>query len=159
MPLVLSGSNGISSNGINVGLTFDNAGRVQQPNKVMFWAYRSGSGNVAGETDLSCDVATVNVGNCYNTSTFRFTAPVTGTYMLIYHCMNNQTNPGASVCYFKVNGSGFHYFHIVNSHPSSSMSTIMYNLNAGDYVNWTASNIHWNGGSIYKYPYVSGWLM
>lgn len=134
-------------------------GHLLNPYQPMFWAYRSGDGNVTSETDLSCNVADVNIGGHYNTSTFRFTAPVAGTYFFIVHAMNNQSNPGASTVYFSKNGSKYHYFHIVNNHPSSATSNVIMTLAANDYVSASAANIHWNGGSIYKYPVFGGFLI
>jgi len=140
-------------------MRIDASGRMTRPYQPMFWAYRSGSGNLTSETDLSCDVADVNVGSHYSTSTFRFTAPVAGTYFFIMHAMNNQSNPGSSTVKFSKNGTNYHYFHIVNSHPSSGTSNIIMTLVAGDYVSCSATNIHWNGGSLYKYPVFGGFLI
>lgn len=140
-------------------MRIDSAGRITKPYQPMFWAFRSGDGNVTSETDLSCNVADVNVGGHYNTSNFRFTAPVAGTYFFIVHAMNNQSNPGSSTVFFSKNGSKYHYFHIVNSHPSSSTSNVIMTLSAGDYVSCSATNIHYNGGSLYKYPVFGGHLI
>lgn len=140
-------------------MRIDKYGRMTRPYQPMFFAYRSGDGNLTSETDLSCDTADVNVGGHYSTSTFRFTAPVAGTYSFTYECMNHQGNPGSSTCFFLKNGTKYHYYHIVNSHPSSSSSTVIMTLAAGDYINCTASNIHWNGGSLYKYPTFCGFLI
>jgi len=150
----------ISTNGgVQRGMRIDSAGRVITPYQPAFYAYRSGDGNVGGDQDLSCNVADVNIGGHYNTSNFRFTAPVAGTYSFTFHAMNNQTNPGSSTIFIQKNGVNYHYFHIVNSHPSSSSSTVIMTLAVGDYISCHGSNFHWNGGSQNKYPTFCGHLL
>jgi len=149
----------LKTNGGNTAIYMDQSGRVLMPYQPAFWSWRSGGGNVGSEEDFQCDQVQINRGSHYNTSNFRFTAPVTGAYCFEFHAMNNQGNPGSSTVYFWINGAKYHYFHIVNSHPSSAGSTVILQLSANDYVNCTASNIHYNGGSQYKYPHFGGYLI
>ena len=152
-------ANGTPDNNVTERMRIDASGRVTTPYQPAFFAYRSGDGNVGGDQDLSCNVADVNIGGHYNTSNFRFTAPIAGTYSFTFHAMNNQTNPGSSTIFIQKNGVNYHYFHVVNSHPSSSSSTVIMTLSAGDYINCHGSNFHWNGGSQNKYPTFCGHLL
>ena len=137
----------------------DASGFESKPNLPKFWAYRSGNGNDYSTTNLSCDVAEVNIGGHYNTSNFQFTAPVDGIYFFTVHAMNDQSNNGYSTVYFRKNGTIYHYFHIVNNHPSSATTNVIITLIAGDYVDVISSNTHWNGGSSNKYPTFGGYLI
>ena len=79
----LSGGNTFTGNQIF------NSGIVSNPNKPAF-AARSSGGSVASTQTYPYSVATVNIGSCYNTSTYRFTAPIAGTYIFsIYHIGSN----------------------------------------------------------------------
>ena len=61
--------------------TIDSTGRILTPARPCFSAYRNTtSGTYYDDGDLVFDATTVNVGNCYSTSTGRFTAPITGSY-------------------------------------------------------------------------------
>ena len=83
MPLVLSCTNGISTNGTTWALQPDNSGRVLTPNRPAFRATSNNTNQplVANtEAVVQYNVAETNIGNHYNTSTYRFTAPVSGFY-------------------------------------------------------------------------------
>lgn len=84
MPLVLSGTSGISTNGSNWGLQLDSSGRVSMPNQIAFCVSipRDNYTTVASGSTVTLPFynAVFNKGNCYNTSTYRFTAPVAGIY-------------------------------------------------------------------------------
>ena len=68
------------SGGTNA-LSIDSTGRVLTPARPCFSAYRNTtSGTYYDSGDLVFDATTVNVGNCYDTSNGRFTAPITGSY-------------------------------------------------------------------------------
>lgn len=136
-------------------------GYVTKPYQPMFFAYRtSGSGNITTTEDIIHTVTDVNVGGHYNTSTGRFTAPISGTYMFIVEGMNHQSasSVGYTVMGLKKNGSQYGYFHIVNNHPSSCSKPFTMNLVAGDYVNCFGANYHFNGDT-YRYPSFTGFLI
>jgi len=63
--------------------TIDSTGRILTPARPCFSAYRNTtSGTYYDSGDLVFDATTVNVGNCYDTSNGRFTAPITGAYQI-----------------------------------------------------------------------------
>lgn len=64
-------------------MTIDANGRIATPARPGFVAYRSGnqSFTAAGDAQtLIFNATTYNEGNCYNTTTGAFTAPITGLY-------------------------------------------------------------------------------
>ena len=81
MSLTLSSTRGISSNGTNWAFVPNKNGSISFPNRPMFYAY-----NPAGVFSSTVgfifefNQTRVNVGNHYNTSTYKFTAPQNGVY-------------------------------------------------------------------------------
>ena len=77
-------------------MTIDNSGRVLQPTKPCFFAYMSSGTVTAWSTNTSktpLNTTLVNIGNCWSTSNYEFTAPVTGTYSINWGLhFKTQTN-------------------------------------------------------------------
>jgi hypothetical protein len=135
----------IISNSIT-GLTVDSSGRVLQPTKPMFSAYRNSTG-VEGLTGyIVFDATRSNVGSHYSTSTGRFTAPVAGNYQFnfvgfgVNDTSGNYLAAGTGLAVELVNytaGSGLaKTYTIVNSstsYPNMSFSTTV-PLSANDEV-------------------------
>lgn len=61
-------------------ISWDSAGRVTMPYQPAFQAYKADDGNTVAAGVFIFNVATVNVGGHYNTTTGRFTAPIAGKY-------------------------------------------------------------------------------
>ncbi len=69
----------------------DTAGRVTMPYQPMFYGARDDSTYTnTGEANyviFQCNLAYVNVGSCYNTSTGRFTCPIAGVYEVSFNAL------------------------------------------------------------------------
>ena len=75
-----------SSNG-TTAMNVDSSGRVTEPTKPCFFAYM-GTGAPVSAFDATNTTKTpinqtlVNIGNCWSTTNYEFTAPVAGTYSI-----------------------------------------------------------------------------
>ena len=137
-------------------MRIDNAGRVTMPYQPCCFAYNSGNGNSTSASGSGVlNTSGTNVGNHFSSSTGRFTCPVAGNYLVTWHAMNGQGNTGTVTATLRVNGVGYSYFHIENSHPQSCSQQVVYSASAGDYFDLSISHFHFNGGSTYKYPGMS----
>ncbi len=81
----------------------------------------------------------LNIGACWSTSTYRFTAPVAGIYYTSYGGIVGNGNPVAGGQYngIVVNGSCW-YFNYKDSQSTWELQHIemLLNLAAGDWVSW-----------------------
>lgn len=135
-------------------------GYVLKPQTPACFVYKAGSGNATGDSGAGAlDTAGLNNGNHFNGSTGRFTCPVAGMYMVCWTMMNSQSNTGTAVCTLRVNGVGYKYFHVESSHPQGQSDQLIYNANANDYFDMSLTHYHWNGGSSFKYPSMSVFLI
>ena len=138
----------------------DSAGRVTMPYQPCAFAFKSGFGNSTSDSGAGAlNAVGTNVGGHFNTSTGRFTAPVAGNYHVCWTMMNNQGNTGTAVCILRINDVGYKYFHVENSHPQGQSDQAIVTLSAGDWLDISLSHYHWNGGSQFKYPSMSVFLI
>jgi len=87
--------------------TIDSSGRILQPAKPAFNVfYNGGSFEMAANTIFPLNTARVNVGSYFNLSTYKFTAPVSGTYFFSFRSMTNEQNTRI-ILY--INGSSAEY--------------------------------------------------
>ncbi len=79
----------IQHSGGTTGLTIDSSGRILQPTKPAFMA-RGNDNNYVQTTPIPFPSVDFNIGSHYNSSTYKFTAPVAGIYMfgsnVYYRC-------------------------------------------------------------------------
>lgn len=158
----------------NTALTIDGNGYTKTLTP-LFWADRTSNytaGSANNSLELVYDSALVNVGNHYDTSTGRFTAPITGIYELAWASIANTNNTVYRYTLHK-NGSLFdgkkYQLRIDTGSNSSDYGTsseycIYAPLNSGDYVsifveNNTESNITAYGNGDYRYTYFRGKLV
>lgn len=69
-----------SSGTANERMRIDSSGRVTKPNQPVFKAYISSNLSATGSTITPFNATAFDIGNNFNTSTKRFTAPVAGRY-------------------------------------------------------------------------------
>lgn len=110
MPLILSGTNGISSSASNWAIQPDDSGRVRIPNQPAFAVLGTNSGNYTSGSIFQFDNSgssqvNFNIGSVWNSANDRFTAPIAGRYLFmfgIYIQNSTSTYQAIAPC---VNGS------------------------------------------------------
>ena len=151
----------------NTGLNFNAANIPILGKRPYFIATRSDSAwqnyTSAGWQILALNASTVNNGSCYNTSTYAFTAPVTGAYWFghsSYSYKYTATNADSYIHpTFLINGSSTlrqgsattAYRLRLRTYYSSTYSgdtqiNDIFNLTAGDYVqvySYSSSTLQW----------------
>ena len=71
-------TNGVKTVGGTDAALINSGGIITEPNKPAFHAYPTVAQVSPGIGAMAA--TTTNVGNCYSTSTYKFTAPVAGNY-------------------------------------------------------------------------------
>ena len=125
-------------------MRIDQYGKITMPYQPVFYAYQSGSASVTTTgawTGSTWNSTKVNVGSHFNTSTSRFTAPITGTYTFTFVSLARRNGSDGSIePTFYVNGSnvsgrGCAYTRVIGANDHDSISTTIYlYLTANDYV-------------------------
>lgn len=140
-----------------------NASYVKTPSQPSFLAYRP-SGNNWGQSSgvLPFFSTRHNTGGHYNTSNYRFTAPVAGTYVFTLH-FNVYSASGVIVqAVFGVNGAASfagNRFNTAGGDQDATASLTIY-LNAGDYVDprcYLSSSMSCSSGEYWSH--FSGFLL
>ena len=141
------------------GLTIDSAGRMLTPARPAFHAKKSGSaawqslGGANTQVVIPLDATTYNVGGHYNTSNYRFTAPVAGVYFFhaqIYHDANSYFQVR-----LKLNDNDL-VFSQNREQGTTKSASISYQLAVNDYVEVTglisnSDSDDWYSASTYSY--------
>lgn len=149
-------------------LVVDSSGRVTMPSQPAFHAFLTNTTSfAAGISARTLDNVQFNIGNHFNTSTGRFTAPVLGTY--VFYCnisLNSSTQTQAYIsAELYLNGNRQYVGGWVNRVTASNSylkvgTSYMIRLNPGDYVQ-LGCEIHQTenviGGS--GHTYMTGYLV
>jgi hypothetical protein len=119
------------TNGTNA-LTIDSSGRIlaNQPHS----AARGPESNTTttNGSNLNFNNAFTNIGSHFNTSTFRFTAPVTGSYLITVSLF---TNGGTGRMAIKINNAAYQNLQAHWGNTTSHWSqSVIWRLNANDFV-------------------------
>jgi hypothetical protein len=116
-------------------MNIDPYGRMTIPNQPSFQI--STSASFVGPGIIPFNNARVNTGGVFNTSTYRFTAPVAGTYWFHYH-NNHSGSAGALYADFYKSGSFIGYGRMYTQHTGSGWEelsgTITASMSVGDYM-------------------------
>jgi hypothetical protein len=156
-------SNSVSNDALSVftnnteAVRIDSSGRMTKPLQPSFSAKNSTSGNItltdSATIVVPYDSIDFNIGSGYNSSTNRFTAPVTGTYYFwaSIHFDSNVSSNNYTYFFLRwhVNGNDIALEHMMprpagGSYASWQNSTVI-QLNAGDYIDIRARQA---GGSM-----------
>ena len=122
-------------------MRIDSAGRVTMPYQTAFYAYGGSTQSFSGAQtstvfQLNTQDSLGSRSTGYNTSTYRFTAPVAGAYFFAARMVNTTSNATGPELIFRKNGSTSWYGainYISNSYATTSGQVIIY-LSASDYV-------------------------
>jgi hypothetical protein len=152
---------------LSIYMNIDSVGRLTVPNQPAFYAYQGPGGTTSAGPQIFTSTR-LNVGNYYNTSNGRFTAPVTGNYAFQLHLLHrgNNTSSNVEITFYKngfnLNTRGMAYSVNSSSGGHTPMHTsVIIPLNAGDYVQGGASAIG-SGSDIYladNLGHFSGYLI
>ena len=145
-------------------MTIDSSGRINQPAQPRFFAYLGSrfpaSGNIASGNIFPFDNTNQNVGSGFNTSNYRYTAPVAGTYVFGMNVrMVNDSGVRVARAMLRKNGSQQWDLAFIggskspnpSDHPSMSGVTII-NANANDYFDLEVSGELSFSGHLYADP-------
>lgn len=122
--------------GTTTAMTIDSSGRVLMPQRPMFQVRASSSTYKTSSGNVAFNLVDLDVGSNFNTSTYTFTAPVTGHYYMHSHLYSKIVSGGDLVSKFYVNGSGW----VGNAGGSTQYMTYAYN-NAGGEAHESVDNM------------------
>jgi len=139
------------SNSTTSLLNIDTTGRTTTPNQIGFVAGYTGAAGWNARTTISTwiafetfNTAGYNIGSGFNTSTNRFTAPVTGVYLMHGFSYWNKVSAAQGqyiLVAFFINGGGSGCYKVRGEFQSAGYSfngeveDLIY-LNAGDYIDY-----------------------
>lgn len=118
-----------------VRATIDGSGRVTMPYQPAFDAYGTvGNLLVTTEIPIPLNSTTFNIGNHYNTSNYRFTAPVAGMYFFRAQTYKQASGNASRLRLYKNAGDARVYQYISASDTYTHSITGIISLAVGDYV-------------------------
>jgi hypothetical protein len=104
---------------------------VVRPYTCAFAAYASSGGNSSTTGIFPADSVHFNIGNCYDTSTYKFIASVHGIYNMSWSAFTNQSATTTSRIFaYLNNGAVEQKGHTIEKHGNSLSLTV--ELEAGD---------------------------
>jgi hypothetical protein len=142
-------------------MRIDSSGRVTTPYRPAFFAVLTAEQAISAATNsrVNFQNAIYNIGSCYSTSSYRFTAPVTGLYQ--FHFSVYIYTVQYAEQYIYINNVLYQRFNppynigSSSTNPNGNRASMQYSLNANDYVELYAYSSHsggiWNGGPYSSY--------
>jgi hypothetical protein len=139
--------NGIANTGGTAAANLNVNGVVTEPNKPAFYATAPTGQGAAGTGAFN--VASVNVNNCYSTSTYKFTAPVAGNYYFSCTALPNSST-GTQFFRFRKNDVDVGVLNYIINADEFITSTVLLSLAIGDlvHVHVYANGFEGNFGSF-----------
>jgi hypothetical protein len=153
----------LQTGGVN-RLSIDSTGRSLSPFQPAFHAKVSSNYSAGSQAEVIYGSVKYNVGNHYNSSNGRFTAPVSGLYNM-YSMIRMEFNNGYWHAMFKVNGSpidtaGYGLIGLTGTgSPGFNAGSTSFNvyLNSGDYITsntWVTST-----QTVHEQSHFGGYLI
>lgn len=137
------------------GAAVDSSGRVTLPNQPVFYAVKTATFGSAPGVITTYDLVYVNVGNYFNATTGRFTAPVAGTYQFSYYRLG-YSGAGHTDDYLRKNGAQLSGYWLRTYYPSGeggvNQMVVYMTLAVNDYVDFYVPS----GQTIYSDG--NGWI-
>jgi hypothetical protein len=160
--LIVNGSLTMT-NGSTLNATISSSGRMSLPRQPRFQAFgAAGSSSISGNNWIFPSTYS-NVGGHYSTTTGRFTAPVSGSYMFFWSNIGNTAN---DVYRYRIrkNGANVDDVHLrlpegYTGYRSNGVMMIIIDLAVNDYINIffqtdSGNSSHASG----QYPWFGGYL-
>lgn len=131
--------------GSQTNMQLDASGRVMMPNQPAFYVQGSGTYYLTGSQVnyvVPMSTVSINIGSFYNTSTYRFIAPVSGTYYFwMQACTTDASSTGPEINLLK---NGTIYNNAAIEYNSAYYNTfggsMIVSLSANDYVQMAVTN-------------------
>ena len=130
-------------------LRISSTGQVTKPSQASFAAVNTSNGYSLNGAVFPFNSTTHNIGSHFNTSNYRFTAPVAGRYLFTFYSIYNSSGQGRYEILINgaadQNGTRVH----MNNHDSNWDNTStcwILNLAANDYIQmYSQTNTGWHG--------------
>jgi len=116
-------------------------GHVTKPKNPSFAVtWSTANTSVSANSQMQFDSVIHNIGSHYSTSTYRFTAPVAGTYQINFYSIYYEQDISNAAIYLYVNNARIYGgdIHFSEDYSNSRWSNVSYSmaiyLNSGDYI-------------------------